>query len=308
LSCLACGADRLSPWAAAVDVEYETSADRFEYLRCDDCGALSIDPVPRGRLAEIYPSNYYSFSDTDASLVARVKRFLDARRYRSLLGELPHQSLRVLDVGGGVGATLTLLQSVDARVVATQVVDIDPSAAEVARQRGHAYALSTIEAWDTDERFELILMLNLVEHVEAPVDVLAKARLLLAPGGRVVVQTPNIDSLDARLFRHRNWGGYHCPRHWVLFDRPSFLGAARRAGLAPISFSYTQGAPFWAVSVLAGLARAGVASVGPDRPAYRHPLYGPLAGAFAGFDFLRAPVAKLSQMVAVLEPLPDQTD
>ena len=31
------------------------------------------------------------------------------------------------------------------------------------------------------------------------------------------MKTPNVEGLDAKLLRHRNWGGYHAPRHWVLF-------------------------------------------------------------------------------------------
>ena len=55
--------------------------------------------------------------------------------------------------------------------------------------------------------FDVILMLNLIEHVDNPGELLRKAHRLLAPNGIVVVKTPNTDSLDARLFRNRNWGG-----------------------------------------------------------------------------------------------------
>ena len=139
-------------------------------------------------------------------------------------------------------------------------------------------------------------------NVADPVNVLRHLRSLVSHNGVVLVKTPNVDSLDARLFRHSNWGGYHCPRHWVLFTPQSFADAARGAGLTVRSWRYTQGAPFWAVSTLAWLDEMGVTSINAQRPAWQHPLYAPFAAGFAAFDFLRRPISSLSQMTFALTP------
>ena len=97
-------------------------------------------------------------------------------------------------------------------------------------------------------------MLNLIEHVEDPVAVLAAVGRLLTPQGRILLKTPKHASLDAQLFRRSYWGGLHCPRHWVIFTPGSLESTARRAGLAVQTLEETQGAPFWCWSVLAGLA------------------------------------------------------
>ena len=110
------------------------------------------------------------------------------------------------------------------------------------------YFLGRIEEYQPDTEFDLILALNLIEHVANPLEVMTKLKDCLSTPGMVLVKTPNIDSLDHRLFRHKNWGGYHCPRHWTLFDRESFLNLASEAGLRVTYFAYTQGAPFWAWS------------------------------------------------------------
>jgi hypothetical protein len=41
---------------------------------------------------------------------------------------------------------------------------------------------------------------------------------LLAPGGILIVETPNTKSWDVKLFRRGYWGGYHIPRHWNLLS------------------------------------------------------------------------------------------
>ncbi len=301
--CVACGARQARLWAQARDVEYLSCDDTFHYYHCGACGVLFIDPVPADRLADIYPPNYYSFGAAESSVVYRIKAGLDRRMFRRLLRAVPGERLRVLDVGGGAGWQLATVRDADPRVAFTQVVDIDPGAEAQAQRNGHAYFRGRIEDFETDERFEAVLVLNLIEHVQDPIALLRKLRGLLAPGGVVLVKTPNYRSLDARLFRHANWGGYHCPRHWVLFDRPSFLAAAAAAGLGAVQCRYTQGAPFWALSTLAWGARRGWTAITTDRPATAHPLFAPLMGVFAAFDFAVVLAGgKTSQMVALLRP------
>lgn len=301
--CLACGDTRMSPWAEAHDVEYYAVADSFAYLRCEACGSLSISPVPENRLSEIYPSTYYSFSAKDAgkSLPLRIKLALDRRLFRNVfrrIGDRP--SYAALDVGGGTGWLLEQAKQAEPNLKRTMVVDIDSSARDIALAAGHEYFHGRIEDFATDDKFDLVLMLNLIEHVRDPVSMLKKAGEMLAPGGLILIKTPNCDALDARLFRHRNWGGYHCPRHWVLFSPDSFRQAAQKAGLQVDALHLTQGAPFWAVSVLHWMKMRGWVTISYDRPVVRHKLYTPLLLAFAAFDFIRRPLMKTSQMFVIL--------
>jgi SAM-dependent methyltransferase len=298
--CLACGGGRLEPWAKARDVEYFTSADEFAYLRCRDCGALSIDPVPEDRLAEIYPPSYYSFGGESGSLLQRIKQALDRRLFRRLLRGMGGPELAALDVGGGTGWMLTQARAVEPRLRRTVIVDLDAGARAGAVRAGHDYWLGRIEDFDRDERYDLVLMLNLIEHVRSPGAVLRKVAAMLKPGGVVLIKTPNHDSLDGRLLRHRNWGGFHCPRHWVLFTPESLAATVTHAGLKIRSLQFTQGAPFWASTLLHLLHQRGLASLDREHPVHRHPLNPLLLAAFAAFDFARLPFARTSQMFAVL--------
>jgi SAM-dependent methyltransferase len=146
-----------------------------------------------------------------------------------------------------------------------------------------------------------VVLLNLIEHVQDPRAVLGKVASILKPGGTVVVKTPNYDAWDARVFKDRSWAGYHCPRHWVLFTRDSFATLVKSVGLQVLHASYTQGASFWAGSVLAWLAARGLTRISAERPVFNHPLFGVTAAAFATLDFLRRPFAKTSQMFFVLQ-------
>lgn len=295
-TCLACGSDMGEHWAEASDIEYFTTDATYNYLRCCACDCLWIHPVPIAALAEIYPANYYSYASGGESVVVNIKNKLDKRFFRTLFRDIVGDSLRVLDVGGGSGTSLNLVRHADSRVSDTVVVDLDSGAQEVAAQNGHSFFHGPVELFESDQLFDVILMLNLIEHVADPTAVMSKAHSLLKPGGRLIVKTPNWRSYDEVLFRQHSWAGYHCPRHWVLWTMPGFTTFATSCGLQVVSARYTQGAPFWAVSVLAMLAKRGLISVSAERPTASHPLFAPLAGFFALFDLLRMPFAHPSQM------------
>ena len=145
------------------------------------------------RLREIYPANYYSFTTRGANgagrakVVYRVKNWLDRRWFRSMTRSIPGASLAALDVGGGTGEQLDALKAADARVSRTVIVDLDEQADSAARARGHEYVRARIEDAQLRGPFDVILLLNLIEHVADPLSVLQKVRSLLSPRGVVLV-------------------------------------------------------------------------------------------------------------------------
>jgi len=302
--CVLCGSTGLQHWSDATDAEYFSTPEPFSFYECAACRLLQIHPVPADRLPTIYPANYYSFSGGSRGVVERIKDVLDRRLFRRLLAGLRGDRLRVLDVGGGSGWMLDTLRSVSSRVAVTQVVDIDRGAERAARAKGHQFFCGPIEAFRPREKFDFVLLLNLIEHVADPLQVMRQVNSLLTDQGVVLVKTPNYDALDARLFRHGNWGGYHCPRHWVLFTQESFGRLAQASGLQVQSLSFTQGAPFWAASVLGWLHARGLVQVSGRRPVCGHPLFSPLLALFAAFDLLRLPFARTSQMFIILKKAP----
>jgi 2-polyprenyl-3-methyl-5-hydroxy-6-metoxy-1,4-benzoquinol methylase len=299
--CPVCGSRESSLFAHARDVEYCTSYESYSYLSCGQCGSIYLQSPPADRLNEIYPANYYSYETSQqlTSLPDRIKSHLDARLFRKLIRLLPNDNLRVLDVGGGSGWLLSLIRSVSPRVKSTHEVDIQERARSAAESAGHVYHCCRIEEFSSEESFDLILLLNLIEHVTDPGAVLVAMRKLLSPHGLILIKTPNVDTLDCRLFRNHNWGGFHCPRHFVLFNRQSIMDLGQRCGLRVEKIIYTQGAPQWAASILGWLGLKGGARISAERPLYQNRLYPYLCGLFAIFDLLRSPFMPTAQMFAV---------
>jgi 2-polyprenyl-3-methyl-5-hydroxy-6-metoxy-1,4-benzoquinol methylase len=301
LHCPVCQQASTALWSVAKDYEYFSVKEEFNYYSCNNCKSIFIHPVPVNQLHQIYPANYYSFVNNGEGIVVRLKEWLDKRFFKKILTQLSTDNLQVLDIGGGTGWMLDVLKQTDRRITFTQSVDIDTNAKKEAESKGHAYFEGTIEAFNTDKKFDLILMLNLIEHVENPLAVLQKAEALLQNGGIIIIKTPNTDSWDARLFKTTYWGGLHCPRHWVIFSEKSFKHLLLSTKLKIKKLTYTQGAPFWAFSIIAALYRKRIVKISADKPIIFHWLFAPLSAIFATFDFIRRPFAKTSQLFITLQ-------
>jgi len=298
--CPVCQQKNIELWSVAKDYEYFSVPDEFSYYQCISCGAIFIHPVPLSLLKKIYPPNYYSFVNKGKNIVVKTKEWLDKRFFKKILAQLPGDSLCALDVGGGTGWMLDVLKATDNRISFTQSVDIDTEAKNIAEAKGHAYFEGTIEEFDTNKKFDLILMLNLIEHVADPLAVLQKAETLLSTDGIIIIKTPNTESFDARLYKKTYWGGLHCPRHWVIFSQKSFRHLLLSTNLVVKKLTYTQGAPFWAFSIIASLYRKKIVHISAKKPIIFHWLFAPLSAGFALFDFFRRPFAKTSQMFILL--------
>ena len=302
-NCPVCGSRQSQFFARARDVEYYTSAQSYVYLHCNLCRSVFLESPPVDQLDKIYPPNYYSYDPRQqlTSITERVKSFLDARLFRKLLRQIPGDGLAVLDVGGGAGWLLSTLRKVSSRVKATHEIDINEGARLAAESAGHVFHRCRVEDFSSSESFDLILLLNLIEHVADPAAVLNAMRKLLSPGGLMLIKTPNVDTLDCRLFRNNNWGGFHCPRHFVLFNKQSIVELGQRCGLQAIQAAYTQGAPQWACSILGWLGLKGWIRISADRPLYKHRLYPFVCALAAAFDLIRSPLMPTAQMFIVFQ-------
>ena len=301
--CPVCGRGDTRHFADARDLEYFTTDETYRYRSCSSCRTVCLNDPPVDRLREIYPASYYSYVESGGSKspVQRFKELLDARMFKRLLRQIPGEDLCVLDVGGGSGWLLDVLRRLSPRVTQTHEVDVDERAGEAAHARGHIFHCMRIEDFKSERQFDLILMLNLIEHVADPGAVLRAMVEALAPNGLILIKTPNTDSLDRRLFQNHNWGGFHCPRHWVLFTKAGFIDLAARCGLDCVSAKYTQAGWQWAASILAWMYRRKWIDASANKPLHTHRLFLPMSGVMAGFDFLRLPFAPTTQMLLTLK-------
>lgn len=301
LSCPACSSKRFVDIATVSDVEIGSLPDLFVYRNCLDCDSIYIANQPRERLHLIYPQTYYAYTGSSKiNLLEKVKNWIDARLFKRILKTIPGKELAVLDIGGGTGWIASLTRSTDSRIIYTAVVDLNEGARAVAEANGHKFFCQRIEDFEADRKFDLIIMLNIIEHVADPKMVMQRARNLLSTNGRILIKTPNTQTMDRYLFQKHYWGGYHAPRHWVLFNAASFAGVCASCNLEIDFLTYTQGAPQWAQSILGTLAKKNAKKYSAVKSMNDTPAFKILIAIFAAFDLLRCRFFKTAQMFIVL--------
>ncbi len=110
------------------------------------------------------------------------------------LARLPLPSdARILDAGCGSGRMLEELE----RYGQVSGIELDPTAAEVARSRGHGEVrVGSLERlpWEA-ERFDLITCLDVLEHTPDDRQTLSELRRVAAPGGWLLLTVPAYQAL-----------------------------------------------------------------------------------------------------------------
>lgn len=216
------------------------------------CGLLWLDPMPVPEDLYLAYQDYYTHGDPIKPVVHRLAKrvyllLLDgilstagipAERRRAQLmfvGERTPGTL--LDVGCGQGAFLATMAK---RGWAVTGVDFDRVAVEAARSvHGLDVHVGTVDTIvDRGMSFDVVTASHVVEHVPDPVSFLAQCRRLLKPGGRVILKTPNANSLGSRLYG-RAWRGLEPPRHLHIFTTAALEACARKAGFTG-SYCFTS--------------------------------------------------------------------
>nr|WP_315735250.1 bifunctional 2-polyprenyl-6-hydroxyphenol methylase/3-demethylubiquinol 3-O-methyltransferase UbiG [Bradyrhizobium sp. SZCCHNR1093] len=147
---------------------------------------------PKGKMAPLHKINPLRLTYIRDAACRKFER--NAKSLNCLSG------LRMLDIGCGAG----LLCEPFTRLGA-QVVGVDPSVSNIAAARLHAekghlsidYRCTTIEEMDPRERFDIVLAMEVVEHVTDVGAFLGRCAAVLKPGGMMVVSTLN-----------RNWKSF----------------------------------------------------------------------------------------------------
>ena len=192
---------------------------------CAHCGTVHQPGLPSGtELAELYremSDDLYLGEEEGRRATAR--RLLDLIRRHVPAGDL-------LDVGCGHGLLLDearrsgysvtgLELSESARAYATDVLGLDVRDETVER----------FAADGAERSFQVIVLADVIEHLEDPLGALDACERLLAPGGALCVITPDPSSTAARVAGPRWWG--YVPAHTYLFPRQTLRELLESRGL-----------------------------------------------------------------------------
>ena len=96
---------------------------------------------------------------------------------------------KVLDVGCGSGRLSKALREKGYSVVA---IDSDWKAVNITKKKGIRAYVSDINDWKSDDKFDCIILGDVLEHIEDDKSAMRKVHAMLKPNGCIIVNVPSL--------------------------------------------------------------------------------------------------------------------
>ncbi len=171
----------------------------YDLLSCPRCSLFWTNPLKHDSQQATAEATYPGEEVYLSNSISQKERF--RRQLRTFLrksGGKDVKSLRVLEVGSGLGFFLDACEELG---IPAEGCDIVERAVRLANRGRERVRLGTLDDYYLDESFDAIFAFNLIEHLPHPKDLLTQAHRILKPGGTLVLETPIQESLFHRLAR-----------------------------------------------------------------------------------------------------------
>ncbi len=214
--------------------------ERFSLHSCKPCALTYTFPQPSRELLEKIYSGEYWTRESDVrkrGAIARLVHTFNEMRLAATVRPLMKRLQRgasILEVGCGSGQLAAYMKQKGYKVEVTDVSrDMLDEIKRVYDIKGYCGALEDIHFSET---YDALVFNNVLEHIPHPVETLRRAGHLLSPQGLILIEVPNIASLQFRLLRG-SWFGLQVPQHLFHFSPQSIDTIAEKASLERIWLS-----------------------------------------------------------------------
>jgi len=166
---------------------------------CGRCGVHFPNPMPTADEVYEYYANQQDYDEWEEAFY--VADTPDRQHYWSRFAEkltrLNGGSGRLLEIGPAAGHLLHAAREQGWSVVG---IEAAPKFGKILRRRGIPTHQGLLETFSCKGQFDLIVMLDVLEHLNDPIGDLERCRRLLTSNGRVVIATCDIGSVAARYY------------------------------------------------------------------------------------------------------------
>lgn len=284
-NCLSCKENLVDVLADVYDTRFGIRTP-YVIARCTRCGLEQTTPLPnQDELNHLYET-YYNFGGEKNTHYTQLRaKFINSFLYRVWLaidGDISfHRKSgtgKLLDVGCNEGRGLEFYRS---HGFSAEGLELNSKAAEVARGKGFTVYGSTLEGFATNNKYDVIVFSNVLEHSLNPGEMLTHIYQLLNSKGQVWISCPNSQSWLRSVFG-RYWINWHVPFHVVHFSPRTLREMLRKAGFEIVSLRQETPALWVAHSLIARLfAKPGL----PTRQLRSAPLVAALILLIRGLFF-----------------------
>lgn len=204
--------------------------DDVSVVRCQVCGlGLSKPDLPD--VAFLYSARTsQDFQPDGGALVRGLKRIVFRHDARHILRGLDEKPKLIIDFACGSGLFTRCLAE---EAVGARVVGADFHASAPAELKTAEYSpIDRLDAYAG--KADLVLAMHVLEHDDDPRALLERIVRLVRPGGRLIVETPNVDCVWASIFG-KAWDAWYLPYHRRHFNHRNLRALVEGGGLTVTS-------------------------------------------------------------------------
>lgn len=207
------------------DSHYGTTLSRY---KCKHCGFVQCNITDVTSFYENLEDSEYIESEDQRNLQF-IKLLDSVEKY------IPDKA-RILDIGAGSGMFVK-----EALKRGYDVVGVEPSEYLVnqAESEGLPVIKGTFpESLKGKGKYDVIFMTDVIEHIADPLKMLSYLPKALKDNGIVIVTTPNVSSIAARVLGRRWW--HYRIAHIGYYNKRTLKIMMHRAGMKPVKFMYAK--------------------------------------------------------------------
>lgn len=201
----------------------------FNLVRCVDCSMVFVENMPsKNNIAKYYGSEYYAQNTISNRIMNKIIM-------ASRLNKIPKGNIRsILDYGCGNGDFLLKMKQ---NGLGISGVEFSKDGRDICSKKLNAKIFDENEFYELKDKFDVVTLWHVLEHIYEPNEVLAKIRKILKEDGALIISVPNIDSLQFKIFG-KNTFHLDIPRHFVHYSPKTLRMLLEKNGFNVIRFNY----------------------------------------------------------------------
>jgi len=178
-----------------------------------------------------FDEKYFSSHTYQDVSFARFSQYWWSNRFYAILARrYGGRGARLLEIGSGLGHLVGQLED----SFETYGMDVNHWAVQESKAVVDESGLQTASAEEipfADGTFGVVIIKHIVEHLPDPAKAISEIGRVTAPGGTLILATPNLDSL-LKPWKGENWIGYQDPTHISLKPPSVWLDWIKNAGFS----------------------------------------------------------------------------
>lgn len=235
MKCIICDNSKLTKIS-----EKTRDSNKHSVMKCSKCSMVQLLPIPTDKDNQEFYNQGRQMKNikepTKISIIRKNQKSDTMRRADFVSKLLPPKS-SILDIGTGFGFFLEEMKN---RNYCPMGIEISKFTRETAKK------ITGVKILDIDilktslkEKFDVITLFHVLEHIKEPVFFLKIIKSNLKKNGRLIIEVPNFDDLMVESNEaYRNF--YWQRAHLLYFNKKTLIHVVKKAGFLNCKINYEQ--------------------------------------------------------------------